>query len=142
MSMDDFTTMEEVKEILTIKDSITKYDEVISALIYPITNLTFVMLSLDESTLIDEKEIEFVKFIIGISIGCQIQIGDPTFGQKYKEYKVGNIEKQYLSRIKKDFDDWCTFKKEMLELAKSIYGEGFIGSVSRTGVSNDYPTPY
>ena len=132
---------EYVKGFLNLAEN-AKYNDLITFVI-PIytreieTTLTKSLVTIEDLT---EDELEDIKALISVRVGCHIQMSDPTFGLQLKAFELGNVSKTFDTT--KTADTWCDLFESMQETILNKYGSARVGFVKRPGVSSEYPKPY
>jgi hypothetical protein len=152
MNVEGFIDLDYVRHTLMMPDTVTKYDEVISFVLEDQTIQVFNHLGIDETvfgnynwpsptfTEVQLDPTSLVKHVIAARIGCQIMKSDPSFGEKYNRWKVGNTEKGFQRRIKYDYEDWCEYSARVMGEAESMI-QGHADSVVRRGLLDDFNSP-
>jgi hypothetical protein len=143
MWMDGFVDLEYAKYSLGQEDS-TKYDDSISFLLDPFTQVVFASLGLDELTFdsLKEEQKTILKEAVCAYMGCQIYRKDPKFGQKTESWKVGNVSKAFQKRRKNDPMGWCEYYDITITLAERMITPTYLGSGKRQGLEDEYNRPY
>jgi hypothetical protein len=143
MALDDFIDLDFVHNALGLSDE-TKFDEIIANVLLPYTYMTFSQLGITETDLTNytEQQIANIQMVVAVNLGCFLVKTDPEFGQKYNVWKVGNVSKGYLRRIKTDVDTWCDYYSELLIYVDNDLGITRSGTAKRPGLYDDYPIPY
>lgn len=153
MNADGFIDLQYVRNSLGL-GNITKFDEAISLLLEPYTILTFNYLGIDEtiftsqeykSTVYTKIDLDFrtqVKEVIAARIACQLYRKDPSFGQKYNRWRVGNVDKGFQRNVEHDIKTWCDYYNEALTDAENMMGTARMAYRKRRGLIDDYNRPY
>ena len=157
MNADGFIDLQYVHNSLGL-GNVTKFDEAISLLLEPYTILTFNYLGIDETVFTDQKYIKKykssvypeivldfktqVKEIIAARIACQLYRKDPSFGQKYNRWRVGNVDKGFQRNVEHDIQTWCDYYDQVLTDAENMMGTARIAYKKRRGLIDDYNRPY
>lgn len=143
MVPDDFVDLDYVRDILGL-GNITKFDEVIANALLSYIYLTFSQLGITEADLAgyNEQQLSIIQTAVAANIGCFLVKKDPEFGQKYNIWKVGNVSKGFLRRVKADIPHWCDFYTELLLYVGDELGITHARTARRPGLQDEYSRPY
>lgn len=152
MNVEGFIDLDYVRHALMMPDYETKFDEVISFVLEDKTTQVFNHLGIDETVFVNynwpsptfsEVQLDptaLVREVIAMSIACTIMKKYSTFGEKYSKWKVGNTEKGFQMRRKRDYEDWCEYYQMIMGEAESMF-QGHADTVVRRGLLDDFDSP-
>lgn len=146
MAFVDLIDLQYIKSFLGINEDDDSFDEEISTVIPFYATKLGKLLEIDYTKLtatFTQDDLDFLAQAIAVMIGCHLIKSDTMFGAKYSGWKVGNVQKSFLRRVK-DYDNWCDMMDDLMVELGTLYSDqtGQKQIVTRRSITDVYSQPY
>jgi hypothetical protein len=146
MAFVDTIDLQYIKSFLGINEDDDSFDDEITTVIPFYVTRVSKLLQIDYTKLtaiFTVDDLTFIAQCISAMIGCHLLKSDEMFGSKYSGWKVGNVQKQFLRRVK-DYDNWCDMMDDLMAELGALYSDqsGNKQSGKRRSITDDYTQPF